>query len=38
MRKLKENNCEILIPEDCLVGISFDGEGKNKKFGRYKRK
>ena len=28
--KAKENNCEILIPEDCLVGISFDGEGKNK--------
>ncbi len=24
------NNCGILIPEDCKVGIDFDGSGKNK--------
>ena len=24
------NNCEILIPEDCMVGTDFDGIGKNK--------
>ena len=24
------NNCEIIIPEDCVVGTSFEGEGKNK--------
>ncbi len=24
------NNCEILIPEDCIVGTDFDGSGKNK--------
>ncbi len=29
-KKAKENNCEILIPEDCMVGTAFDGEGKNK--------
>ena len=23
-------NCEIQIPEDCIVATSFDGEGKNK--------
>ena len=32
-KKAKENNCEVLIPEDCLVGTSFDGEGKNKNLG-----
>ena len=31
-KKAKENNCEILIPEDCVVGKNFDGEGKNKKL------
>ena len=25
-----QNNCEILIPEDCVVSTSFDGSGKNK--------
>ncbi len=29
-KKARENNCEILIPEDCVVGTHFDGEGKNK--------
>ncbi len=28
--KAKENNCEILIPVDCIVAESFDGIGKNK--------
>jgi phosphoglycerate kinase len=28
--KAKENNCEILIPEDCVVGVNFDGKGENK--------
>ena len=28
--KASENNCEIIIPEDCMVGTSFEGEGKNK--------
>ena len=25
-----KNNCKIVIPEDCIVGTSFEGEGKNK--------
>ena len=29
-KKAKENNCEIMIPEDCMVGTSFGGEGKYK--------
>jgi phosphoglycerate kinase len=29
-KKAKENNCEILIPDDCMVGTNFDGKGKNK--------
>ena len=29
-KKAKKNNCEIIIPEDCRVGTSFDGKGKNK--------
>ncbi len=28
--KAEVNNCEILIPEDCMVGTDFDGKGKNK--------
>ena len=28
--KAMENNCDIMIPEDCMVGTSFEGEGKNK--------
>ena len=34
--KLKKNNCKIIIPEDCVVGLSFDGEGKNKNFNEIK--
>ena len=30
--KAKKNNCEIVIPEDCVVSTSLDGEGKNKKL------
>ena len=29
-KKAELNNCEILIPEDCIVGTDFDGSGKNK--------
>ena len=29
-KKAKENDCEILIPEDCMVGTSFAGSGENK--------
>jgi phosphoglycerate kinase len=29
-KKAKENNCDILIPEDCVVGKSFTGSGENK--------
>ncbi len=28
--KAKINNCKIIIPEDCVVSSSFEGEGKNK--------
>jgi phosphoglycerate kinase len=27
---VKKNNCEIIIPVDCVVGTSFEGEGKNR--------
>jgi len=29
-KKAIENNCEIMIPYDCMVGTSFEGKGKNK--------
>ena len=29
-KKAELNNCQILIPEDCMVGTDFDGSGKNK--------
>ena len=29
-KEAKINNCEILIPEDCIVGTDFEGTGKNK--------
>ena len=35
-KKAKENNCEILIPEDCMVGKNFEGLGKNKNLGEIK--
>tara|TARA_B100001989_G_scaffold247626_1_gene220076 strand:- start:292 stop:1482 length:1191 start_codon:yes stop_codon:yes gene_type:complete len=28
--KAKKNNCKIIIPEDCVVGTSFEGGGVNK--------
>ena len=28
--KALKNGCEIVIPEDCVVGTSFEGEGKGK--------
>ena len=33
-KKAKKNNCEIMIPEDCMVGTSFEGEGKNKNIDK----
>ena len=32
----KKNNCKILIPEDCVVGTSLKGEGKNKNLDEIK--
>jgi len=34
--KAKENKCEVLIPEDCMVGTSFTGSGKNKDLNNIK--
>ena len=31
-KKAMKNNCEIMIPIDCKVGTSFEGEGKIKNF------
>ena len=31
-KNAKENNCEIIIPEDCKVGTSLKSEGKIKSF------
>ncbi len=33
-KKAMENNCEIIIPEDCMVGTSFEGKGKIKTFDK----
>ena len=30
--KAKKDNCNIIIPEDCVVGTSFEGVGINKKL------
>ena len=35
-KKAELNNCEILIPEDCMVGKDFDGSGKNKNLNEIK--
>ena len=35
-KKAIENNCEIMIPKDCMVGYSFEGEGKNKDLDKIK--
>ena len=32
--KALENSCEITIPEDCKVGTSFEGGGKNKNLDK----
>ena len=29
-KKAKKNKCKIFIPEDCVVGTSFNGNGENK--------
>ena len=29
-KKAEKHNCEVLIPEDCMVGTDFEGNGKNK--------
>ena len=34
VQKAKENNCEIIIPEDCVVGTTFEGEGKRKNLDK----
>ena len=26
--KAKKNNCNVIIPEDCVVGTNFEGKGK----------
>ena len=31
------NNCEIIIPEDCVVGTSFDGDGKDKNLEKIEK-
>tara|TARA_X000000950_G_scaffold64862_1_gene79540 strand:+ start:664 stop:1854 length:1191 start_codon:yes stop_codon:yes gene_type:complete len=33
-KKAKERNCEILIPEDCVVGKSFEGDGTIKNLDK----
>ena len=35
--KAKRNHCEIIIPEDCVVGTSFEGEGKNKNLDKIEK-
>ncbi len=35
-KKAKLNNCKILIPEDCLVGTSFDGTSKKRNLDEVK--
>ena len=37
-KKAEENNCEILIPEDCVVGTNLEGEGKIKILDEIKDK
>ena len=35
--KAKKNRCEVIIPEDCVVGTSIDGEGKTKFLNQIKK-
>ena len=36
--KAKKNKCEIIIPEDCVVGTSFNGSGEKKDLNNIKDK
>ena len=36
--KAKKNNCKIFIPEDCMVGFNFEGNGKNKNLNNVQNK
>ncbi len=33
----EKNRCEVIIPEDCVVGTSFGGEGKTKNLNQIKK-
>ena len=35
--KAKKNNCKIIIPEDCVVCTSFEGEGKIKNLDKIEK-
>ena len=35
-KKAKNNKCEIVIPEDCVVGTSFNGSGERKNLNAIK--
>ena len=35
--KADRNNCKIIIPEDCVVGTSFEGKGSNKSLDKIKK-
>tara|TARA_B100001121_G_scaffold255921_1_gene233613 strand:- start:14 stop:1204 length:1191 start_codon:yes stop_codon:yes gene_type:complete len=35
--KAKKNFCEIIIPEDCVVGTNFEGSGKSKNLDQVEK-
>ena len=35
-KKAEKYNCELLIPEDCMVGTDFEGTGRNKNLNEVK--
>ena len=35
--KAKKNRCKIIIPEDCVVGTSFEGNGEIKSLDQIKK-
>ena len=35
-KKASQNKCEVLIPEDCMVGTNFAGNGENKDLNAIK--
>ena len=35
--KLNKNNCKIIIPDDCVVGTSFESEGINKNLDQIQK-